>query len=498
MIYSPFNPETQNIAMIIDALLSNNSHINIVDGSIVLRFGDAYEFTDVSIDSVASVSFYDGSLPLGIDSGLLFTSGLSILPMTNNEESWSNYFISSYFLTANGLSDVPADLENVDVDLRTAVDAAFSEAGDLYDITSLEFSFNVTDPQLLGVSFEVLFGSDEYPEFTDSPFVDIAGVFVNGTNYALFNQESSQPLSILSENLELGNYINNENSLLPIEYDGISSLLRVVAPVHQGVNTIKIAIADTGDSIYDSGIFISSLQGVDHEGYGLAEVVEIPPGQTTPYNDVGGNQIYEMGTGNLSLIINGGDDVVNDGDGVNTVIFKYSLSGLLNYSYVNETLTLNGPTGNTQLVGIERVQLSDGLFAFDTTAPDADDPAGGKLWQVEALFQAAFGRGASMGELSQWTAQADLLADMGDLGQRMIDYYAPGVSSETLVTHLYVMLTQSAPTTAQVQGFVDQIGPGRTFETQGELFAFAADLDLNTVHLAGFNGSIQALDQAWF
>ena len=89
-------------------------------------------------------------------------------------------------------------------------------------------------------------------------------------------------------------------------------------------------------------------------------------------------------------------------------------------------------------------------------------------------------------------------ADMGELGQRMIDFYAPVVSSENLVAYLYVMLTGTVATSEQVQGFVDQVGVGKTFETQGALFAFAASLELNTVELVGFAGGLQALDPTWF
>jgi hypothetical protein len=45
---------------------------------------------------------------------------------------------------------------------------------------------------------------------------------------------------------------------------------------------------------------------------------------------------------------------------------------------------------------------------------------------------------------------------------------------------------------------VDMIGPGRQFETQGDLFAFAASLPENTMHMVDFVGSIQGLDASWF
>jgi hypothetical protein len=87
---------------------------------------------------------------------------------------------------------------------------------------------------------------------------------------------------------------------------------------------------------------------------------------------------------------------------------------------------------------------------------------------------------------------------MAALGQRMIDFYAPGVSTAALVTDLYIQLVHAAPSAQTVQSFVDQVGPGRTFETQGDLFAAAANLSLNTSQMVGFTGTIQPLDPSFF
>jgi len=98
-------------------------------------------------------------------------------------------------------------------------------------------------------------------QFPDTSYVDIAGIIVDGVNYGLFNQNANQPLSILSQNVIDGNLTDNTTGILSIEYDGISSPLRVVAALNSGTtHTIKIAIADTGDQVYDSGLFVSNLQ----------------------------------------------------------------------------------------------------------------------------------------------------------------------------------------------------------------------------------------------
>jgi hypothetical protein len=83
---------------------------------------------------------------------------------------------------------------------------------------------------------------------------------------------------------------------------------------------------------------------------------------------------------------------------------------------------------------------------------------------------------------------------MGELAQQMIDAYAPGVSSNDLVAYLYQQLTHQTATADVVQSYVDQIGPGKTFATQGDLLAYAANLTLNTDGVASIVGTAQQLD----
>ena len=87
---------------------------------------------------------------------------------------------------------------------------------------------------------------------------------------------------------------------------------------------------------------------------------------------------------------------------------------------------------------------------------------------------------------------------MGVLAQQMIDQYAPGVSTHSLVAHVYTQLVHQAPSAEVVQSYVDMVGPGRQFATQGDLLAYAASLSLNTDGMAGFVGSIQQLEPGWF
>jgi VCBS repeat-containing protein len=172
----------------------------------------------------------------------------------------------------------PDGVDAGDDDLEAALSLAGTPA-ETKDATYLEFSFNVTDPNIKSITFDLVSGSDEFPQYIDD-FVDIAGVFVNDVNYALFDNDPTRPLSVLQRNIASGHFINNTgepgpagftgpSASLPIEYNGVSVPLSIVAPVRLGLNTIKIAIADTGDEGLDSGLFVSNLRSSTETGGGI-------------------------------------------------------------------------------------------------------------------------------------------------------------------------------------------------------------------------------------
>ena len=219
------------------------------------------EFSYVGVDGQAS-TFTDKDETLGIQSGFLLTTGYGS-PETSNTStslSWAHY-------TAG------------DDDLTDVVEVPFPEAGGTNDANILEFVVFVENPEVEGISFDVVFGSDEYPEYVES-YVDIAAVFVNGENVATFDDDPERPLSVLPSNDQY--FIDNDTSPasppgsanLPIEYDAVSIRLQASAPLQQGVNVIKIAIADTGDYSVDSGLFVGNIRFLGDTGGGG---LNVPP-----------------------------------------------------------------------------------------------------------------------------------------------------------------------------------------------------------------------------
>ncbi|MBO9471916.1 choice-of-anchor L domain-containing protein [Shimia sp. R10_1] len=147
-----------------------------------------------------------------------------------------------------------------DSDLDAVATSAFGGAGATQDASVLEFNLNVMDPNTDGISFDLVFGSEEFPEYSSSSFVDVAAVFVNGQNVALFNDDPTTPLSVIDKNLINENFIDNTGGAFPIEWDGFSQVLTVRAALDAGENTIKIGVADTGDGVLDSGLFVTNIE----------------------------------------------------------------------------------------------------------------------------------------------------------------------------------------------------------------------------------------------
>lgn len=188
--------------------------------------------------------FSDGASVLGIDSGLIMTSGdANIAPGPNDSDTAG--------LNVNGSGD--SDLD------------ALIPGYSTNDAAVLTFDFETTSGDLF---FNYVFASEEYNEWVGSEFNDVFAFFVNGVNIA--EAPDGQPVSI--NNVNCGDpyigtgpncdiYNNNDPNdggvAYNIQYDGFTDkLVASVLGLGAGTHTMKIAIADAGDHIYDSAVFI--------------------------------------------------------------------------------------------------------------------------------------------------------------------------------------------------------------------------------------------------
>ncbi|MCC5654448.1 choice-of-anchor L domain-containing protein [Nostoc sp. XA013] len=298
-------------------------------------------------------SFYDGSITqLGIAKGILLTTGDGTPPTTNTQ---TNFGV-----------DVPGLGTLGDPDFQTLANTAFPGNGGVTEANVLEFSVvgtssNGSDSETQGgtIFLELKFASDEFPEFASTNFIDIAGVFVNGKNVAFLDGSKQIPLSITNQAIDAvddkGPLIaNNSGSSLPIEYDGVSRTLLVTAPLsslNENSNTIKIGVADTGDQIYDSALFVSNVRVVDIGGFAGNEILFKLDGSSASDTLTGGlfNDFIDAGAGN---------DIISTGGGNNVVL------GGTN----NDIISITGSPGNNIIdggSGIDNVVLSGSLSQFN-------------------------------------------------------------------------------------------------------------------------------------
>ena len=208
------------------------------------------------VDQQGTFSGGTGILPF--NSGVALTSGsVNNIPGPNNSPSASTAWWDG--TNYNGY----APLETLNGGTTT------------YDANVLTFTFVPTANQ---VSFQYVFGSEEYNEWVvgTNLFNDVFAFYLNGANIALLPGKNT-PVDIDSVNCMLNSayYLNNDpfnggdagcsgnvTNPLNIQYDGLVGVSKplfatgFVTPNQP--NTITLAIADSRDPVYDSGVMIAA------------------------------------------------------------------------------------------------------------------------------------------------------------------------------------------------------------------------------------------------
>ena len=219
--------------------------------------GSGISYSNVNYTGVLSASgfFINGTdAGLQIPSGIVLTSGAA-----SNIDSLNTYDMPSF--TSNSQ---PGDVQ------LDALVPGYST----YDATVLEFDFAKTSGtagDAYDAYFNYAFGSEEYNEWVGSEYNDVFGFFFNGSNIALI-PGTSTPVAINNINNGYGTwpashpelYNDNDLTLGPapyaFEYDGFTDGFQAqILGLEVGTTYhIKLAIADAGDYIYDSGVFIQA------------------------------------------------------------------------------------------------------------------------------------------------------------------------------------------------------------------------------------------------
>ena len=233
--------KSKNSRQLVEELLPRNS------------FGITILNTHFRANPNSIATFISASDKLPIQSGIIMSTGMV---------SWAGYPNDS---PSSGCAMfTPGDSR-----LEKIAGAKTSDAA----ILEIEFVANTDE-----VSFEYFFASEEYPEYVNKGVNDVFAFFIEGPGYdTLYNiaklPTTGEPITVDHVNAERNSefYIENKSwrgfsidnpgtSLASVfQFDGMTTLLEAKAKI-QPYATYKLtmAIADVGDNIYDSGVFIKS------------------------------------------------------------------------------------------------------------------------------------------------------------------------------------------------------------------------------------------------
>ncbi len=288
------------VSCLADAQLSVNSSLSpsLLVQTVLLGSGVTASNITYNGAPIAIGSFNGTSSNIGLNAGVIMTSGDIANAVGPNNQSGAS--------TGNGLSGDP--------DLDQIMSPTLS-----YDAAILEFDFIPTSDT---IKFRYVFGSEEYMEYvspTPGGINDGFGFFISGPgitgpfssnakNIALI-PGTALPVTMFNLNLNSygSYYFDNGDGYgsgtapdgLSVQYDGFTVPLTAITNVQCGQTYhIKIAVADGGDGILDSGVFLEAGSFASSGGATLTSGTNF--GGAVAGND---STIYE-GCGFASLLVN--------------------------------------------------------------------------------------------------------------------------------------------------------------------------------------------------
>ncbi len=229
-----------------------------------------------------------------------------------------------------------------------------------YDASFLDVEF-IPEGDTLTMQF--VFSSDEYPEFSNSIYNDIVGVWVNGEYVELSVGSGDTAVGNVNQTDNSNLYVDNTGDAFNTEMDGFTLTMSLTMDVIPGqVNSIRIGIADTSDANYDSSLLIAgdSLQTVLIADDDQSQVMvggertidvlandEHANGSTLTITHINGQAVVEGST----VTLPSGETVTLNADGTLTV---QSDDDIDTFNFTYQVADENGLT-DTALVTVETV-----------------------------------------------------------------------------------------------------------------------------------------------
>jgi Ca2+-binding RTX toxin-like protein len=269
-----------------------------------------------------------------------------------------------------------------------------------FDAVVFESTF-IPDDDFITMQF--VFSSEEYLEYVNSGVNDTLGVWVNGSFVPLTSSGDTVSIDTVNNASNSNLYVDNPAGAdtFNTEMDGFTLTLSFKAQVNPGVNnTIKIGLADGGDSAYDTNVLIAadSIQTValafedfvtlEANSVNIIDVLENDrdtEGNGMRLTEINGQAVVpgDSVTLNTGEVVTLNDDytltVATDGD-LGETVFTYTVenaSGNTDVGFVNIQTVANAPLDGI-VEGSGLSEMIDGSYTGDAEGDmvDANDAIG--------------------------------------------------------------------------------------------------------------------------
>lgn len=256
--------------------------------------GDCFDVSNITMFGGGNQvgKFFSGATSIGFNSGIMLATGdIGVAPGPNDQDGAGG--------GGNG---------STDTDLTTIA------TGPMFDVSTIEFDFTPTQSVL---TFEYVFASEEYCEYVNTQFNDVFGFFISGPgingvkNLATIGNSVPITINTINHITNSALYVHNtppgedrdncqdggiSGGLPPAtpslsqatqqcEFDGFTRrMTATIQVVPCSTYHIKLAIADVGDGLFDSAVFLragsfagggnASIKWVVNDDPALNEVTE--------------------------------------------------------------------------------------------------------------------------------------------------------------------------------------------------------------------------------
>ena len=192
---------------------------------------------------------------ISLGSGLVLSTGSLLgLPVSNT--------VSNYGADLGGAGNAIIDgfpVLNLNTNTHKGANASKS-----HDAAVINIKFKAPD-NVNGLMARFVYATEEFPEYTGTQYADGFALArneeISWVNYATLSDGSPVSLFSQASGIQLmANGGENTPLITNLEFDGITRILQIKAPVTAGKNEeFMLVIADTGDGFFDSAVFISGL-----------------------------------------------------------------------------------------------------------------------------------------------------------------------------------------------------------------------------------------------